>query len=99
MQKLLLLLEAHRAEIPGRYLLIVNGVRYRVDPEFVGLEVWEGEVEREVDCRVTITEAAIEALVKRPTGATIIRLTIEKSLQVSSPSFGVSFGKCLLTWL
>jgi hypothetical protein len=94
MERLLARLDAHKADLPARYRILVEGVDHRVDTEFVGptTEPYEAE------CTIHITHEAVDALLLRPGTLTLLRLVGEKQISADPPGLAVTLAQKLARW-
>lgn len=95
MDRLLVRLDAHKADLPARYQIVVEGVAYRADAAFVG-PMTEGY---DPECTIHITHEAVEALLQRPGLLTLLRLVGEKQVKAEPPELAVTLGQKLARWV
>lgn len=77
--------------LPHTYRIVLDGTAWRLDRDGLRLSP---SVEA-VDCVVELSSGALERLIREPTPATILGLSMARTLRVSHIEYGAELGRWL----
>lgn len=95
MDTLIALVNAHASELEASYHLILDGAHWRLDAS--GMREAERGPEG-ADCVVTLSSAALSALMSKPTKSTVLGLALQRKLHANPPGPAIRLAEQLSEW-